>query len=121
MKGFNAIWLLVLLTSVSYLQADDLGESYNVMCSKMKSCALQSIGEANLSPAMRDMVMTQLEGACVSVQQQFGNVADTHPLYGAASKCLSSMAKLSCDEIENMNDEPTPACASYEKMAASYP
>jgi hypothetical protein len=30
------------------------------------------------------------------------------------------MIRLSCDQIENMEDSATPECAHYEKMVANY-
>ncbi|MFT6550850.1 MAG: hypothetical protein ACJA1I_000881 [Zhongshania marina] len=120
MKAIYRVVVAVFFAVSGSVQADDLGESYNIMCEKMKSCALKNIGEADLTPDLRAMVMASLEGACVSIQQQFNNVATVHPLYGPASACMKSMTALSCEQIENMSDEKTPECARYEKMAESY-
>jgi len=110
----------VVLFVASQVQAGDLSESYNVMCEKMKSCAMESIGKADLTPDMRAMITASLEGSCQAIEQQFHNVAAAHPLYGPASACLSSMGKMSCDQIENMGDYATPECERYEKMMENY-
>lgn len=120
MKRIYAVCVGVVLGLSGGVQADDLGDSYNLMCEKMKSCAVKNIGEAELTPDMRAMVMASLESACVSIQQQFNYVAAAHPLYAPAETCLKSMAALSCDDLENMDEEKTPECARYEKMAESY-
>ena len=120
MKTVYAMYAVLMMSLSATLQAADIGDSYNVLCEKMKSCALKSIGEADLTPDVRAMVMASLEGACVAIQQQVSNVAETHPLHGAASACMDSMTTLSCEELENSSDEKTPECARYEKMAEAY-
>ncbi|WP_269617820.1 hypothetical protein [Zhongshania sp. BJYM1] len=120
MRAIYLVWLGVVFVASSQVQAGDLSESYNVMCEKMKSCAMKSIGEADLTPDMRAMITASLENTCQSIEQQFPSVAAAHPLYGPASACLSSMGKLSCDQIENMGDTSTPECERYEKMVENY-
>tara|TARA_R110001592_G_scaffold28990_11_gene105578 strand:- start:3586 stop:4110 length:525 start_codon:yes stop_codon:yes gene_type:complete len=110
----------ILLGVSLQLQADDMADSYNKMCEKIKSCAMKNMGQVDLSPDMRAMVTASLDGMCVSLQQQFDGVVSKHPLYSSAAACLKSMTGLSCDEIENMEDSATPECARYEKMAENY-
>lgn len=120
MRVIYAAGVGILLGVSLQLHADDMAESYNMMCEKMKSCAMKNMGEVDLAPDMRAMITASLEGMCVSLQQQFDGVASNHPLYGPAAACLKSMTGLSCDEIENMEDSATPECAHYEKMVETY-
>lgn len=116
------LWfLLVGFLGLPMAQAASLEDSYQLMCNKLKSCALKSVNESDLSPDMRNMILQSMEGACISLQQQFSGVVQAHPLYEPANACLQSMAALSCDEIENQDEQPTPACARYEKMAVAAP
>jgi hypothetical protein len=121
MKRNLMLLLFALVALPSLAQAAALEEAYHSMCEKLKSCALADVAESDLSPEMRAMILQSMEGACVSIQQQFANVAKAHPLYAPASACMASMAALSCEEITSRGDQSTPECARYEKMAATAP
>jgi hypothetical protein len=78
------------------------------------------MGEVDLSPNTQAIITASLENVCASLQQQFDGVASKHPLHSPAATRLKSMIRLSCDQIENMEDSATPECAHYEKMVANY-
>ncbi|MDF1693056.1 MAG: hypothetical protein P1U47_11810 [Zhongshania sp.] len=121
MKRNLLVLVFALMGFGAATQATSLDDAYHEMCEKLKYCALKDVAESDLSPEMRAMILQSMEGACVSIQQQFANVASAHPLYVPASACMESMAALSCEEIESRGDQSTPECARYEKMAATAP
>ena len=120
MKRNLLVATLGLLGFALSVQAGSLEDSYHRMCEKMQSCALKSIAERDLAPEMRAMILQSMEGACMTIQQQFSGVTNAHPFYDSASACLNSMAALSCDEMERQGEQTTPECARYEKMTANY-
>lgn len=111
--------VMVMVSGVAV--ADDFSDASAKWCEKIKSCVLSQMSQGDLPPGMREQIMQSMEGACVSAQQQFRSAAmTTHPMYKPATRCMNSLATLSCAEFENLGKHKTPECEKYEAMAESY-
>lgn len=112
-----AVVMLISSTAV----ADDFSEASAKWCEKIKSCVLQQMSQGDMPPGVREQIMQSLGGTCLAAQQQFRSAAmTTHPMYQPATRCMNSLATLSCAEFENLDENKTPECEKYEAMAESY-
>jgi hypothetical protein len=55
----------ILLRASLQLHADDMAESYNMMCEKMTSCVMKDMGEVGLSQDMPAMITVSFDGGCI--------------------------------------------------------
>lgn len=100
--------------------AQDFEKASLALCEKVKSCALQQMGEKEITPEMRQMLEPMFRTMCDSARQYIKDVPTGHEMYPVAVACMNSMAKLSCAQMENLDEQPTPECAKYEAMAKKY-
>jgi hypothetical protein len=116
-KGILFAALLAL--PLQFALADDFADATKALCEKVKKCTLQSMGEENIPPGMRDMITQSMDSACADMQQQFNPAMRQHELYKPAMACMRSMAALSCDTLMN-DDNETRECKEYEKRRKAY-
>lgn len=101
--------------------ADEMADVTQQLCDKTKACMSERFGSsAELSPDMQAMVMQQMEMACSYLSAQYTSAPKGHPIYQPALQCLKSMAAMSCDELDAIDDNPTPECERYEEMSERY-
>lgn len=115
-----AFILSLLITPFS--QATELYNSTLSLCEKSKTCALQQMaGDTTVSPEMKAMIETSMAGMCQAIQGKFAMASHYKDLENAASKCIDSMVKLSCQQLENLeSDTPTAQCESYQQLLKQY-
>lgn len=105
----------VLATAVA--DAEELTDAALGLCEKVKSCAMEQIAEEDLTPEMRQMMQPMLDNMCASMQSNFGEVPTGHDLYRPAIACMQSMEKLSCEQMQTIDQAPTPECQKYQELA----
>lgn len=109
------------LLAPSLAVADDYSNAIDALCQKMKTCALQSMGEVDDMPAKtREMITASLNSMCEGMQQQYDVAMQRHALYQPATDCISSMAALTCEELEAAEDDVTPQCVAFREQADKY-
>ena len=117
-SAFLAV-ILVALGGAGQVMATEFGDQAIAMCEKVKQCALDQMGAADMTPQMRQSITPMLENMCVSMQDQFQEVPTDHELYDPAVECMSSMATLSCEDLMEGNAE-TQQCRDYQELVKKY-
>lgn len=102
--------------------ADDMSEALDGVCQKMRGCALaQMEGAEGMSEQTKAMIETQLDSMCDGIKAQYNSfAASVHPLYKPATACLVSMEALTCEQISEGDENPTPECAELREKAEAY-
>ncbi len=100
-------------------QADAYTDAAGAACERMKSCALEQMGE--VPPEMRPMIEASLDGLCVQMQhpENYAGFSRQHPLYDPATACMKSIAGLSCEQMDQQGGE-TPECKRLNELAKEY-
>lgn len=113
------VFLLAAFMQVNALPAgaDALLKASQDLCEKVKACAMSQMAEEELTPEVREMMQPMLDNMCVNMQDKVSEVPAGHPMYAPATKCMSSMATLSCEEMMNSGEANTPECEAYRKLA----
>jgi len=109
--------ILLCLITVSSARAEEFAVAAQALCEKVKSCAMEQLQGAELTPEARQMMQPMLDGMCAQVQGRVGDVATGHPLYKPAAACMQSMNTLTCEMMQDADQLQTPACEAYEKLA----
>ncbi|NRB42569.1 MAG: hypothetical protein HRU20_29550 [Pseudomonadales bacterium] len=109
------MYLSVLLFTASALQATELSDSYQLLCDKVKSCALADM--ADMPAENRAMMEPMLNNMCVAMQKNFQQATGHAALEKSASACIRSLAKLDCQAF---NGNETAECQAFEKKAGQY-
>ncbi|WP_137166694.1 hypothetical protein [Salinimonas lutimaris] len=117
----NRLYLGLMLLAGS-VQAGDLGQASDKLCSKIKQCTYSQLeNDASITPEMREMLNNMVAAMCYEVLAHLDSAAfgQNDELEHAATECVVSMAELNCSAIES-GDAHTPACARYEALAEKY-
>lgn len=99
----------------------NFNQAFNKVCSKTKQCAMAEIKkEPSMTPDMIKMVESSMMGMCEGIKGQFEPklFAEHKNILSAATECLNSMAKSSCETMDTADQ--TPACEKYNKLAEQY-
>ena len=91
-------------------------QAAGALCEHTKKCALASMEGEEISPEMKQMMTSMLDGACNAMRAGFDPALQSHELYQPATQCMASMTKLSCQEMENMESVNTPECTEFERL-----
>lgn len=119
--GLAGIFLSICLLGSSAVLADEMTRAIEQMCTKTKVCMQERFGGSDqVSPEMKAMIMQQMGMACDYMAAQYAAAPKGHPIYQPALQCLKSMAAMSCDELDAIDDNPTPECERYEEMSEQY-
>lgn len=119
--GLRTVLGALVLLAASLTRADEMATVTQQMCDKTKACMTERFGGAeSLSAEMQAMAVQQMEMACSYIAAQYTAAPHGHPLYKPALACLKSMVALSCDELDDLDDNPTPACQAYEEKSEHY-
>jgi hypothetical protein len=110
--------LLSMAAAASAVQADELAEAAQVLCEKVKSCAVAQMEGQELTPETRQMMQPMLDNMCSQVRSRVSEVPSTHALYQPAVACMQSMGSLTCEAMQSADEMVTPACAEYEKLVS---
>lgn len=101
--------------------AETLTEVSTRVCENVRQCVLAEIGEADMTPQMREMMMPMVDSMCDAVRQGIEEVPAGHPLYAPALACMQSLVNLSCDDFRDGDTVQTPACKAYQaQVEAAY-
>lgn len=113
---------LLLITSALLLapavsQASELKGAQ--VCEKIKTCALESLGDQEMTDQIKGILMTQLDQQCgVMFSEEKETQLKKAGLIDEANKCSDSMVAMPCDELMSAQTEaPSKACATFEKAA----
>ena len=113
-----AAYLTVLLaTTVLSVRAEDLAQSSEALCEKVKACALAQMNEEDLTPETRQMMQPMLDNMCANLSNQISQVPPTHPHYAPALACMRSMENLGCEDMMSEERLHTPECEQYRQLA----
>ena len=119
-KSLAVVCLFVAHFASAGSAADSFVAASDRLCQKQKACVMQQTAGEQMEPQMRQMMEQMVDGMCASLRQGFVSAGEyNHPLHGAATACMDSLAQLSCSMLENGEVE-TPACQEYERQAAAY-
>lgn len=100
---------------------NDFNAAFNKVCNKTKQCAMAELrGDASVPPEMVKMVESSMIGMCQGIKDGFHPqlFAGHKHIMDAATACLQSMEKQSCDAMNSGNE--TEACKKYNKLAEKY-
>ena len=119
MQNFRqwALAAALLTTAALPASANELAESATQLCDKIKQCTIAQMGEADLTPAMRQRIEPMINSMCYSMRAGIEEVPTNHELYQPAVACMKSMASLSCDDFQDANRVQTPECKDYQEQA----
>ncbi|MDD1793656.1 hypothetical protein LRP50_10995 [Enterovibrio sp. ZSDZ42] len=106
--------LLFVCFSVQSAISPDLDNQISVLCDKMQSCALESLGGENVDTANSAFVEKMIGAACRQIRGEFDVMSLSNKVDTAATACLKSMTALSCQAFES--DVETPECSALAKM-----
>lgn len=116
----GSVLLFSCIFNISLVAANDqlkFESAINALCERQKQCALANMAEKEMPPEMKQMIMMSLNMVCSSLLTGFeAQVMVSHELYSPAVKCIDSMASLSCDALQNKNDN-TVECEQFEKLS----
>ena len=91
-----------------------LQKTMDKFCNVMKKCTLQQMEEADMPPAMKDMLLGTIDASCKAMYNIPEAAADTYPdLIESARACIESLADDDCGILEGQME--TPQCQAYEK------
>jgi len=113
--------MLLCLFIASPVRADELLDSAQALCEKVKACALERMELEKVSPEERLQAQPALDAMCDSVKEQVAEVVAGHPQYANALDCMRSMLGLSCAQMQDEKQMATPACVAYEKQVSTTP
>lgn len=100
--------------------ADEYSGATLALCEKVKSCALEQMGQQEITPEVRQMMQPMLDNMCSQMAVEVEEVASGHALYKPALACMKSMAALSCADMQSQDGPHTEACKEYEALAEKY-
>lgn len=114
-----------LIASIAHFAAADMGEfqaETAKLCEKMKACAKAEMGDmSEIPPEMRGMIDAALNQACASINIYQQTAMLDKSLINAGTACMQSMNKMSCDALQNSEDEDiTPACGKFREMGEKF-
>ena len=118
----------LLLTLVLILpaaaQADSFQTEWDTYCNKVKSCALDQMGQTEMPEGMREMMMGTMNKMCASVKKSFDAAANSEhqEIIEAGARCLRSLHQKSCAQLMggDAGMHQTPECQKYRELAESY-
>lgn len=116
---YRPVFLLAGLMMVNALpaRADALVKASQDLCEKVKACSMSQLAEEELTPEVRAMMQPMLDNMCVNMQNRVAEVPAGHAMYAPATRCMNSMAALSCEQMMNSGEVNTPECEEYKKLA----
>ncbi|AQA18195.1 hypothetical protein BST95_08060 [Halioglobus japonicus] len=103
--------------STQLVQAEALSDAANAMCEKVKQCTIAHMGEADMTPEMRQMIEPMVNSMCDAMRAGIKEVPTNHELYQPAVACMRSMAELSCSDFQDEQKVHTDACEAYRQQA----
>lgn len=118
MKTSIAVSFSLCIFLSPFIQADELKETADKLCSKMQQCVIEQIGaEDGLTEQIRQMATAMAKSMCESFYQvEF--VMDNTELYDGMLACYQSLEKQSCSAFEDGFE--TPECKAFEAVAENY-
>lgn len=108
--------LLWCLAGIAPAGADELLDTSQALCDKVKACAVEQMVKENVSPEERLAAQPALDQMCREVKQQVAEVLTGHPKYANALACMRSMLGLSCAQMQDETQMATPECRAYERQ-----
>ncbi|RKZ87786.1 MAG: hypothetical protein DRQ39_03650 [Gammaproteobacteria bacterium] len=115
----RVILTILFLGIVQAVMAADFESQSLQLCEKVKSCALAELEGQELSPDMKLMIMSSMNGMCDMMTEQYSGAEQYAELHQQAASCMESLSSLSCSELMEGKSR-TPACIELEKRAAEY-
>ena len=100
--------------------ADEYSDATLALCEKVKSCALEQMGQQEITPEIRQMMQPMLDNMCSQMAVEIEEVASGHAMYKPALACMQSMAAISCSDMQSQDGPQTAACKEYEALAEKY-
>ena len=109
--------LLFALLFAGLVQADDIADSSQRICAKVKTCGVAQLEAQGLQSEMVDMMKAMFDGMCQSMVAPYINRANDAGLEKKAMACLDTIEDMSCDQLMNGDGNQTEECKELEKAA----
>ena len=109
--------LVAALTSTPALAQNELQQAADALCENVRSCAMASVRQEDMTPEMRAMMEPMLKDMCAKVRAGIADAPVDHALYKPAVACMQSMAALSCADFQDGDAVQTEECKSYQAKA----
>ncbi len=105
--------------ALSPAHSNEFENELNAFCEKTKACAIAEM-ERSMPPELREMAMGMISGVCVGITQSYQSVLQSKysELVDAATSCMKSMNKLSCEQLEESSE--TSECKEFERLSEKY-
>ncbi|WP_028022026.1 hypothetical protein [Enterovibrio calviensis] len=115
-NGASVAMLLSLFLSFTAQSAVSpaLDNQISVLCDKMQSCALESLGGEGVDSSNKAFVEKMIGAACRQIRGEFDVMSLSNKVDAAATSCLKSMTALSCQAFES--DVETSECSALAKL-----
>ena len=97
--------------------ANELTDAATGLCENIKQCTLAQMGDADLTPEMREMIEPMVNSMCDAMRAGIEEVPTNHELYQPAVACMQSMSALSCADFQDGDKVQTEECESYQAKA----
>ena len=109
--------LLVSIATPTFVMADDIAESSQRICKKVKSCGITQLEDQGIQPEMVEMMKSMFDGMCTTMVAPYIQRANDAGLEKKGIACLDAIEAMSCDELMNGEAENNEACQELEKAA----
>jgi len=115
MKKLLLISLTLLLSQTAKADLVDEGQ---ILCTKIKSCAVAEIDKQQISPNEKAAILNVFDTQCIASVQKYEKDVDAAGLGGKAHACLKSLQAQSCQAlIQGTGPITTPPCTDFENSA----
>jgi hypothetical protein len=119
MQGLRFALLAAAFVNTPALAENELQQAADALCQKVRSCALAQVRQQDMTPEMQAMMEPMLKSMCASMSAGIEDAPADHKLYQPAVACMRSMAALSCEQMEAL-DDGTPECRRYQEIVDDY-
>lgn len=119
MQGLRLALLAAAVINTPALAQNELQQAADALCQKVRGCALAQVRQEDMTPEMQAMMEPMLKSMCASMTAGIEDAPVDHKLYQPAVACMRSMADLSCEQMETL-DDGTPECRRYQEIVGDY-
>jgi len=120
MKVTTAFFTLLFSFALSFAgtaQAENISNSSQRVCQKIKSCGVAQLEEQGLQPEMVEMMKGMFDGMCESMVAPYIGRANDAGLEDKGIACLDAIETMSCEQLMSGAGNETEACKELEQAA----
>lgn len=113
--GFSLLVGFLTLLSLP-TQADEI--KTKLICEKIKTCVLESLGEQEMPAQMKDLIVTQLDTQCGQIHTNNDDQIKEAGLTDQANACADELIAMPCPQLMTPNvAENSKACVALKEAA----